>query len=98
MMCEKCKAEYGKITNSSQYNCYDCYDNVKKELIKYKAAYEVLKEANQCYAIEANWLDTHKQGTERPDMRKIVRGDRDANGFGGKKAREAAKKAEEILK
>lgn len=94
------------------YGCYqklpcecrtDFYDNngkiigshenkLRKELQKYKLAYEALKEANDFYEPYLHW--DFYQRNEMGDVVNTCKFTSDR----GKRAREAAKKAEEILK
>ncbi len=76
---------------------------LEKELAKYKAAYEVLIGANEFYTDKENW-SKFKDETDLYSMIDPIDYERFSDlttqptYFGGKNAREAAKKIVEILK
>ena len=95
--CDKCIQDfhnYGKLRNKE-------LSNILKELSKYKAAYEVLKEANEFYSKEKNWeghdlYEFNGSAIEWDDTESLEpRGYKEL--IGGKCAREAKQKCEEIL-
>jgi hypothetical protein len=79
----------------------EMYNSLNKELSKYKQAFEVLKLANEFYSSPDNWSrrDTlFWESIDRNDCKDYLHITRDVRLTGGHRAREAAKKVEEILK
>ncbi len=98
MSCQECESILD-ICDGCLRNEYQC---AKKELAKYKQAFEVLKKANDFYCDKDMWHfvkdGDFKCRINYDDVTPYYLENPKSYSCGGKRAREAAIKAEEILK